>query len=142
MARPTGKTLFTVGLLTVPMRIFSATKEHDTRFHLHHDRCLSRIQQKKWCPACNTSLKQDELVRGVEVGDGAVTFTEQELDALPLPSRGGLDALADESDAALEELIAAKAAGQMLNAPAAPAAPAEDLVAAIKRSLAAAGVAV
>ena len=38
------------GLVAVPIKLYSATKNLTPKFHLIHSMCDARVQMKRWCP--------------------------------------------------------------------------------------------
>jgi DNA end-binding protein Ku len=72
-----------VGLVAVPIRLYTATHSEAVAFHLLHDRCGSRIGLRSYCPTCGLMVPREELVRGFEFAkDEYVRFTEDELKAV------------------------------------------------------------
>jgi len=69
-----------LGLVTVPVRVYTATSSEAIAFHLLHDRCGSRVQYRSFCPTCGVAVSREELVRGFEFAkDEYVRFTEEEI---------------------------------------------------------------
>src|SRR5262247_2857023 len=58
--------LLSFGLVSIPVQLFTATKDQHISFHLLHDKCGSRIQNRYHCPVCNVVVERDERVRGYE----------------------------------------------------------------------------
>ncbi|MGZ7040085.1 MAG: Ku protein, partial [Thermoanaerobaculia bacterium] len=58
------------GLVAIPVKLYSATKDLTPRFHLIHKTCGSRIQQKRWCPKEEIEVPWDEVEKGFEVHKG------------------------------------------------------------------------
>jgi DNA end-binding protein Ku len=72
-----------VGLVTLPIRLYTATRSEGFAFHLLHERCGSRIQMQSFCPTCRIVVPREELVRGFEFAkDEYVRLTDAELKAL------------------------------------------------------------
>ncbi len=72
-----------VGLVNVPIRLYTATRSEEIAFHLLHERCGSRIQNQSYCPVCQAVVPREELVRGFEFAkDEYVRLTDQEMKAL------------------------------------------------------------
>jgi DNA end-binding protein Ku len=69
------------GLISIPVRLFSATEEKSLRFNLLHGEDKGRIRNNRTCTVCGkTDLTKDDLVRAFEYEKGAyVTFTDEEL---------------------------------------------------------------
>jgi DNA end-binding protein Ku len=79
-ARPVGSGNISFGLVSIPVKLFSATRARSVSFNLLHAKDLSRIQQKIYCPVDDAIIERSELVRGFEVEKGRyVTFTDEEL---------------------------------------------------------------
>lgn len=81
--RPISAGMISFGLVSIPVRLFTATSPKSISFHLLHNKDKSRIQQKIYCPVDEKLIDRDELVRGFEIEKGRyVTFTDEELKAL------------------------------------------------------------
>jgi DNA end-binding protein Ku len=82
-SRPIGNGNISFGLVSIPVKLFSATRSKSVSFNLLHAKDMSRIQQKIYCPVDDAIIERSELVRGYEVEKGRyVTFTDEELKAL------------------------------------------------------------
>ena len=78
-ARPTWKGYLKVSLVTVPVRVFPAVNAASAiRFNQLHAECRSRIQQKKWCPACDRQVDKTEIVKGYEFEKGRYVVMDDE----------------------------------------------------------------
>ena len=81
MARSIWKGNITFGMVSIPVRLFSATQDRDVSFHLLHPPDYARIKFKRWCPVDEREVEPDELVRAYEVSkDSYVELTDAELD--------------------------------------------------------------
>jgi DNA end-binding protein Ku len=82
-ARPLSAGMISFGLVSIPVRLFTATSPKSVSFNLLHKTDNSRIQQKIYCPVDEKLIERDELVRGFEIEKGRyVTFTDEELKSL------------------------------------------------------------
>jgi DNA end-binding protein Ku len=82
-SRPIGNGNISFGLVSIPVKLFSATRSRSVSFHLLHEKDLSRIQQKIYCPVDDAIIERSELIRGYEIEKGRyVTFTDEELKSL------------------------------------------------------------
>jgi len=82
-SRPIGSGNISFGLVSIPVKLFSATRSRAVSFNLLHAKDLSRIQQKIYCPADDAIIDRSELVRGFEFEKSRyVTFTDDELKKL------------------------------------------------------------
>ena len=80
-ARPTWKGHLKVSLVSIPVRVFPATDSAATiSFNQLHAECQGRIQQKRWCPACDEEVTKADLVKGYEFEKGRyVVLSEDDL---------------------------------------------------------------
>jgi DNA end-binding protein Ku len=75
------------GLVSIPVGLAPATKpaarQSDVSFRLLHREDAVPIKQKRWCPAHDREVTQDEIVRGFEIVKGQFVIVEDaELEAL------------------------------------------------------------
>jgi DNA end-binding protein Ku len=83
MASTVWKGYISLGLVSVPVRLFAAARESHVSFNQIHTVCGSRIKQQLVCPRCERPVERDELSKGYEVEkDTYVTVTGDELRAL------------------------------------------------------------
>src|SRR3989337_1356494 len=93
--RPLWKGAITFGLISIPVRLYSAVQEKSLKFHLMHEEDGGRIKQERVCSKCGKKLSWDELVKGYEYSkDHYVTFTEDELEGLDVDSIKAIDVVA------------------------------------------------
>jgi DNA end-binding protein Ku len=82
MARPIWSGSISFGLVSVPVKLFSATSPKEVRFHMLHDKDGARIQQKRVCSADGQEVPWEHIVKGFEISKGRyVTVTREELEA-------------------------------------------------------------
>ncbi len=68
------------GLVTIPAKLYTATRDLTPRFRLLHKECGTPITTVRRCPKHNRDLAWDEIGKGYEVGKGEyVLFTAEEL---------------------------------------------------------------
>ena len=71
------------GLVSVPVKMFSAAQSKDVRFNQLHAPDGSRISMKRYCVAEDAEVPFAELVKGYEVApDEYVIISSEEMDAL------------------------------------------------------------
>ena len=77
------------GLVSVPVKLYSAVSSKTVRFHQLHAADGVRIQQKRVCPADGEEVAYDDIVKGYEIApDRYVVITPEELAAIePQKSR-------------------------------------------------------
>ena len=84
-ARSIGSGTISFGLVSIPVKLFSATQSQAAiSFNLLHAKCKSRLQQQYICPVDeNQIVERNDMVKGYEFAkDQYVTFTPEELKAL------------------------------------------------------------
>ena len=90
--RPLRNATISFGLVSIPVRFYSATKSEDIHFNLLHESCGTRVNRKWWCPYHEKIVSSDELVRGYAVSKNKyVTFTDEEIDTLETDDNRALD---------------------------------------------------
>src|SRR5207247_10813954 len=90
--RPLRNATITFGLVSIPVRFYSATKSEDIHFNLLHESCGTRVNRKWWCPYHEKIVSSDELVRGYAVSKNKyVTFTQEEIETMETDHNRGLE---------------------------------------------------
>jgi len=90
--RPLRTATISFGLVSIPVRFYTATKSEDIHFNLLHQSCGTRVNRKWWCPYHEEIVSSEELIRGFEVSKGTyVTFSEEEMEALDTDDNRALD---------------------------------------------------
>jgi len=78
-ARATWKGYLKISLVNIPVRVFPATDAAATiSFNQLHRECRTRIQQKRWCPTCNTEVALTDVVKGYEFEKGKYVVIDEE----------------------------------------------------------------
>src|SRR5271165_7644479 len=78
------------GLVTIPAKLYTATKDLTPQFHQLHKECGTRINLVRRCPKCNRDLAWEEIGKGYEVAKGEYAlFTKEELAKLDGDDTGG-----------------------------------------------------
>jgi DNA end-binding protein Ku len=78
-----GSGTISFGLVSIPVKLYTATSSASPSFNLLHAKCGSRIRQQTFCPTCNAVVERSELVRGYEFAkEQYVRVTDEELKAL------------------------------------------------------------
>ena len=86
MARSMWKGAIQFGLVTIPVKLYLATESRaGVSFHMLHEKDLSRIQMKIWCPEDEEIVPRTDTVKGFEYApDKYVVITDEDLEKLPL----------------------------------------------------------
>ncbi|HEU4522008.1 MAG TPA: Ku protein [Thermoanaerobaculia bacterium] len=84
MARAFASGQIAFGLVSIPVKLFSATEATERiSFNMLHKDCGSRIQQQLFCPKDERTVDRTETAKGYEFSKGQyVLFTEEELKAM------------------------------------------------------------
>jgi DNA end-binding protein Ku len=79
-ARSTGSTTISFGLVSIPIKLYTATQSQSVGFNMLHEECGSRVKQQLFCPVHERVIERDETVKGFEVQKGQyVVFSGDEL---------------------------------------------------------------
>ncbi|MFV8319773.1 Ku protein [Mycobacterium sp. 23] len=72
------------GLVNVPVKVYSATQDHDIKFHQVHDKDNGRIRYKRVCEVCGEVVEYSHIARAFESDDGkSVIITDDDIATLP-----------------------------------------------------------
>ncbi|MEU0002592.1 Ku protein [Streptomyces microflavus] len=95
MPRPLWSGAISFGLVTIPVKIVSATEDHDVHFHRVHLADMGRVRTRKVCELDGEVVSQDEIGKGYEVSrDETVAVTDEELEQMPLPTAKAIEIVA------------------------------------------------
>ncbi|MFI6103143.1 Ku protein [Streptomyces sp. NPDC051310] len=95
MPRPVWSGAISFGLVTIPIKVLSATESHNISFHQVHEKDGGRIRYQKVCDLDGKVLEQHEIGRGYELSkDTVVPVTDAELDSMPLPTAKAIEIVA------------------------------------------------
>lgn len=88
MARALWRGTISFGMVTIPVKLFTATESQDVSFRQLHAADNSPIKLVRRCAADGTDLDPDEIVKGYEYAkDLYVLVDESDLEKLPIPSK-------------------------------------------------------
>lgn len=88
MARAIWRGTISFGMVSIPVRLFTATESQDITFRQLHAADNSPIRLVKRCSTDGKDLEPDEIVKGYEYGkDRFVLIDESDLEKLPIPSK-------------------------------------------------------
>src|SRR5213594_1252443 len=78
-----GSGTISFGLVSIPIKLYTATAPGNISFNLLHAKCGSRIKQQTFCPVCNEVVDRASLVRGYEFAkDQYARVADEELKSL------------------------------------------------------------
>jgi DNA end-binding protein Ku len=94
MATSVWKGYLTFGLISIPIRLFSAARTERISLNQLHNVCKTRIRMPLYCPHCERQVQRSEIVKGYEYDkDQYVLFNEEELDKIEPASARSMEIL-------------------------------------------------
>ncbi|XRQ12070.1 Ku protein [Actinomadura welshii] len=82
------------GLVTIPVKLYSATEQRDVRFHQVHREDGGRIKYKRVCSVDGEEIPYSDIAKGYELPSGdMVVLTDEDFADLPLTSSRRIDVL-------------------------------------------------
>ncbi len=80
------------GLVTVPVKAYTATEDHDVRFHQVHALDNGRVKYDRVCRECGNKLELSEIAKAYQVPNGpTVVLDEQDFASLPVSTSKEID---------------------------------------------------
>ena len=82
------------GLVSIAVKLYSATEEKDIRFHQVHREDGGRIKYKRVCSVDGEEVTYDDIAKGYDLGGGEmVILTDEDFADLPLTSSHAIEVL-------------------------------------------------
>jgi DNA end-binding protein Ku len=82
------------GLVSIAVKLYSATEEKDIRFHQVHKTDGGRIKYKRTCSVDGEEVTYDDIAKGYDLGGGEmVILTDDDFADLPLTTSRAIDVL-------------------------------------------------
>lgn len=78
MAHSVWKGALSFGLLTIPIRLFTAARSERMNLNQIHKECKTRLRQPLYCVSCERNVERAEVVRGYEHDDSQYVLVEDE----------------------------------------------------------------
>ena len=93
----------TFGLVNVPVKLYSATEDHDVPLHQVHNADGGRIRYQRRCEICGRVVEYQDIDKAYDAGDRTVVLTAEDLKSLPSEKSREIDVVefvpADQIDA-------------------------------------------
>lgn len=84
--------VITFGMVSIPIKLYSATESKDISFNQLHGECKSRIKQQIVCPTCDRKVESDEIEKGYEYAKGQyVVMTKEDMEKVPVPNKNTIE---------------------------------------------------
>lgn len=82
------------GLVTIPVKLYSATEQKDVSFHQVHRTDGGRIRYKRVCTQDGEEVPYSDIAKGYELANGEmVVLTDEDFEDLPLTTSRRIDVL-------------------------------------------------
>ena len=85
------KGAITFGLVNVPVKVYSATEDHDVSLHQVHAKDGGRIRYKRVCEIDGKVVEYADIAKAYDDGDRTVILTEDDIAALPAEKSREID---------------------------------------------------
>ncbi|MET3427646.1 DNA end-binding protein Ku [Actinoplanes tereljensis] len=98
------------GLVSIAVKLYSATEEKDIRFHQVHRTDGGRIKYQRTCSIDGEVVSYDDIAKGYDIGGGEmVILTDEDFADLPLTTSRAIDVLEFVPAEDIDPILFAKA---------------------------------
>jgi DNA end-binding protein Ku len=98
------------GLVSIAVKLYSATEEKDIRFHQVHRTDGGRIKYKRTCSIDGEEVTYDDIAKGYDIGGGeTVILTDEDFADLPLSTSHAIEVLEFVPAEQVDPILYAKA---------------------------------
>jgi len=71
------------GLVSIPVRVYSAIQAHALSFKMLHAKCHTPVHYERWCSHCKKNVEWSQIVKGYKLENGEyVVLTQEKLQQL------------------------------------------------------------
>ncbi len=82
------------GLVSIPVKLYSATEEKDIAFRQVHRDDGGRIRYQRVCTICDEEVSYADIAKGYEMPDGSiVVLADEDFDAVPITTNRMIDVM-------------------------------------------------
>jgi len=81
------------GLVSIAVKVYSATEEKDIRFHQVHRADGGRIRYKRTCSACGQEVTFEDIAKGYDADGELIILNDHDLANLPLATSQSIEVL-------------------------------------------------
>jgi DNA end-binding protein Ku len=85
------KGAITFGLVNVPVKVYSATEDHDVSLHQVHAKDGGRIRYRRVCEIDGETVEYADIAKAYDDGDKTVVLTDDDFSALPAEKSREID---------------------------------------------------
>lgn len=79
------------GLVNVPVKLYSATEDHDVKLHQVHEKDGGRIRYQRRCEVCGKIVEFKDIDKAYDDGEQTVILTDEDLASLPVEKNREID---------------------------------------------------
>lgn len=88
MPRSIWNGVISFGMVSIPVKLYTATEDKDISFNLLHKNCGGKLKQQRFCPVHEQVIEWGDVQRGYEYEKGEyVVMEDSDFEKLPLPSK-------------------------------------------------------
>ena len=92
MPRSLWKGAVSFGLVTIPIKLYTATEEKDVSFNMLHKKDHSRIRFQRMCAEEDVAVENSEIVKGYEIApDNYVVLEDEDFKKVPVNSTRAIE---------------------------------------------------
>jgi DNA end-binding protein Ku len=85
------KGAITFGLVNVPVKVYTATEDHDVSLHQVHDADGGRIRYQRKCEICGQVVEYANIAKAFDDGERTVVLTDADMATLPAEKSREID---------------------------------------------------
>jgi DNA end-binding protein Ku len=94
MATAVHKGAISFGLVNIPVKLYTATKNTDIQFNQLHKKDHARIRYKKVCAHCDAEIRPEDIIRGFEYDKNKfIVVTDEDLEKIKTEKDRALEIL-------------------------------------------------
>ncbi|GAA2240871.1 Ku protein [Rarobacter faecitabidus] len=79
--------------MSVPVKIYTATQDHDIALHQVHDEDHGRIRYERRCEVCGKVVEFEHIERAYDAGQRTIVLEDEDLAELPAASRDDIEVI-------------------------------------------------
>jgi DNA end-binding protein Ku len=78
MASSVWRGTISFGLVSIPIRLYTAARSKRTFLHQIHNACNTRLKQPLYCPTCERIVDRSEVIKGYEYETGRYVLIDSD----------------------------------------------------------------
>src|SRR5258708_16688173 len=78
MASSVWRGIISFGLVSIPIRLYTAARSKRTFLHQIHNVCNTRLKQPLYCPTCERMVDRSEVIKGYEYETGRYVLIDSD----------------------------------------------------------------